>query len=749
MVANDNIISFGSSHKEHMPKLNSAHQSAVKECRLLVVNSLPKCFSFFDSLDDTLFDHADKADSNKKQDEFFVAMRQLRVVQGDIKKQFSQLILDDFDALWSSTHTKHAHPKLESTSETDSELSLLQNADLEEDIAIKRIASKGQANFGNELGQLSDRFSHMLDIDSVIAIDNPLSPDSIIKHLKYVISPLPVSISIKLVIYKQFELQAVAELGRLYQKLNEKLINNGILPNNGYKVKKNPQSSSAQQTTSAPTPPDHLNSNDGNNNIGQNQVEADIFNELRHLLHRAETTGTSSGQYVQHAQGPTTANTADIASVLSALSNIQQTSGQISYSDSGNFQLPEIRTSLLQTLNQSQSGGTDLNHAISHLDNDTIDVIDLLFEFILEDNTIPAPMRALLARLQIPMIKVAIADKAFFSKKNHPARRLLNNLAKAVTGWDKNNSQNALQKQVESTVNTILTQFDTNIEIFDDLNSQLEQFINNQEQTSQALAQRTAQTKQGQEELDMSQQEVDSIINQSLAEYSPIPTVAVTLIEDGWKHVLRLKLLQKGKDSNEWNEAVALMQTLIWSVTPKSEASDRKQLLESIPNLLRSLRLGLSGASFNQHKMTELFKSLQECHIKCLSGNAFPTDELQNIEAIADTSPTIEQESIDPIPEEQIVLPEESALERAKNLKIGTWLEVTDEDSSRRIKFSWRSNLTGHCLFVTYQGLKAAELSLSELARWFQKGQAIVLDQSTPLMDRALQSMMNTVNKTK
>jgi len=207
--------------------------------------------------------------------------------------------------------------------------------------------------------------------------------------------------------------------------------------------------------------------------------------------------------------------------------------------------------------------------------------------------------------------------------------------------------------------------------------------------------------------------------------------------------------LQKGKDSNEWNEAVALMQTLIWSVTPKLEASDRKQLLESIPNLLRSLRLGLSGASFNQHKMTELFKSLQECHIKCLSGNAFPTDELQNIEAIADTSPTIEQESIDPIPEEQIVLPEESALERAKNLKIGTWLEVTDEDSSRRIKFSWRSNLTGHCLFVTYQGLKAAELSLSELARWFQKGQAIVLDQSTPLMDRALQSMMNTVNKTK
>jgi uncharacterized protein DUF1631 len=746
MVANDNIISFGGSHKDYSPTLNSAHQSAVKECRLLIVNSLPKCFGFFDSLDDTLFDHADKADSNQKQEEFFIAMRQLRVVQGDIKKQFAQLILDDFDAFWSSTHIKQAHPELETTSETDSELSLLQNADLEEDIAIKRIASKGQSNFGNELGQLSDRFSHMLNTNSAITIRNPLSPDSITKHLKYIISPLPVSISIKLVIYKQFELQAVSELGELYQQLNEKLIKNGILPNSSYKVKKKPQSSSVQQTQSAPVSSAQDNSNDGNN-IGQNQVEADIFNELRHLLHRAETTG-SSGQYVQNSQEPTS-NTADITTVLSALSNLQHMDGQVGYTDGGNLKLPEIRTSLLQTLNQSQTGSTNSNHAISHLDNDTIDVIDLLFEFILEDNTIPAPMRALLARLQIPMIKVAIADKDFFSKKNHPARRLLNNLAKAVTGWDKNSSQDALQKQVESTVNTVLTQFDTNIEIFDGLSVQLDQFINNQEQTSQALEQRTAQTKQGQEDLDMAQHEVETIINQSLAEYSPLPTVAVTLIEDGWRHVLKLKLLQKGKDSKEWNEAVELMQTLIWSVTPKSEASARKQLLESIPNLLRTLRTGLSGASFNQHKMTELFKSLQECHIKCLSGNEFPADELQNIEAIAGISPITEQESIESIPEEQIVLPEEAALERAKNLKIGTWIEVTEEGTSRRIKFSWRSNLTGHCLFVTYQGLKAAELSLSELAQWFQKGQAIVLDQSTPLMDRALKSMMNTVNKTK
>ena len=81
-------------------------------------------------------------------------------------------------------------------------------------------------------------------------------------------------------------------------------------------------------------------------------------------------------------------------------------------------------------------------------------------------------------------------------------------------------------------------------------------------------------------------------------------------------------------------------------------------------------------------------------------------------------------------------------------MQVGTWLEVTQDEQSQRIKFSWRSNLTGRCLFVTYQGLKAAELAISELASWFQQGQAVVLDQATkPLMDRALVSMKDTIDK--
>jgi hypothetical protein len=61
----------------------------------------------------------------------------------------------------------------------------------------------------------------MLSIESEAKLDNPLDSDNVIKHLKEVISPLPVNIPIKLVIYKQYEKQAVDNLLQLYQTLNK------------------------------------------------------------------------------------------------------------------------------------------------------------------------------------------------------------------------------------------------------------------------------------------------------------------------------------------------------------------------------------------------------------------------------------------------------------------------------------------------------------------------------------------------
>jgi hypothetical protein len=96
-MATNNIISFGTPNDSMTSEKSSYNSKALKSCRPIIANSLPNCFVFLDGLDDILFKLADKAESNQEQEEYFVAMRQFRINQEKLKKDFTQLVLVDFD----------------------------------------------------------------------------------------------------------------------------------------------------------------------------------------------------------------------------------------------------------------------------------------------------------------------------------------------------------------------------------------------------------------------------------------------------------------------------------------------------------------------------------------------------------------------------------------------------------------------------------------------------------------------------
>lgn len=765
MVSDDKIITFGP-HANNNIALSSAAQTAVKACRETLLSSLPKSFAFFDSLDDTLFDLADKAESNTKQEEYFTAMRQIRLVQADIKKQFTQKIVADFDAFWSKPATNN-YPRLETNNDssldhTSSELSLQQNEDLEEDIAIKRISSRSKSVCGNEIGKLSVRFAHMLSLNNDIKVNNPLGTDNIINHLKAVISPLPLDIPIKLVMYKQYEKKSVDSLLRLYQILNKQLIDNGIL-------QKIPSKNRSAQGAADRSNESQSGRNVDNHNLSldeavdehinsQNQLssntdeDSDLFNKLRQLL-----SGSNSRPGVRYVEAPSTqpsmmpeqqlTSIADHQSLLSALSSIQQQNDDITISDQGNIELPELRKTLIQTLNANDNGN-GINQTISPLDNDTLDIMDLLFEFILDDKNIPLPMRGLLARLQIPMLKISIADKSFFQQKHHPARKLLNSLAQAATSWTqtKQYEKDPIYQYIDNIVTNLVDDFEFDIRIFDQINDNLADFINQQKHRSQAIEKLTSETSQGQERVEIAKQQVDKVIHDLYTKASPVPKVIVSLIEDGWKQSLRLRLIQKGEESEEWQTSLSLIKQLLSSVKSTDSEEERQQRLELIPGLHKEVQSYLQSTPITPNTLTVLMKALQRCHIKVLNGDEILENELQRFDA--DTFPEADKIA-DPIRRVEIEMySNATALDNVKKLKIGTWIDIQEPDKEpRRIKFSWRSNLTKRCLFVTSKGIKAAEWSEQELAAMFEKGEASVLDQSKPLMDRALVSMMKTVNK--
>src|SRR5690606_13879895 len=197
-------------------------------------------------------------------------------------------------------------------------------------------------------------------------------------------------------------------------------------------------------------------------------------------------------------------------------------------------------------------------------------------------------LRALIGRLQIPMLKVAVIDKSFFSRGSHPARRLLNEIASAALGWGGRDDyqRDSLYIRVEQIVQRLLNDFVDDPTIFSELLADFLAFTSDERRRSELLEQRTRDAEEGRARAELARLEVEHALNERLLGKT-LPEVVVRLLQEAWSKVLLLTCLKHGTQSEQWHAALATMDDLVWSVTPNDDPESREQLLELVPRLLK------------------------------------------------------------------------------------------------------------------------------------------------------------------
>jgi len=745
-VQHDNIMSFEKMAASHRPTLDEKSRQVVAQCRVIYLKMLPPLLTtLFEKLDDALYEISEKAESDTQQGRYFDAMREMRKARDQIEKQFTKKISVEYDRFW--THGPDSGLSEREKESGSIELSLLDEASLEEGLALTSLISKSENCFQNDLEALKQRFEYILKSDDLTLQNIPVGPTIIGNVYFQLMSPVPIDLAVKLVIYKQFESVVMRYVGSVYDEINQVLKGAGILPKLSQRIRRNPVAPVRQRAYQ-----DATCSTAGGLDVEQH---SEVFQTLQNLLgNRAVGNELMLGAPVSGTSLPAI-ETADLVDTLSALQTRNIT--LVAYAGAGEDQ-QNLRQTLLNSLQMVSDG--ELNKRLGKSDNDTIDVISMVFEYILDDPNLPDPMKALIGRLQIPMLKIALTDKAFFSKNVHPARQLLNSIARAAVGWndDGDRSERGLYGVVEGMVKRILNEFEQDAGLFEELNNSFNAFCDTAEQGAEAAEERTNQVVRGKEQLAVAKMFVTGEINTRLGFCREVPEVVTLLLNDGWKDVLLLLYLRKGVDSEDWAKGLETMDSLLWSVEPKSKQADRKELLKKIPTLLRALREGLVGISYDQHKMARLFKELQRSHILCMKGES---GAIKMEKSKEDASPTTlakkaaKQEAwLDsahvPDAQKRTTAIEDDFFDQAKAVKIGTWFELGEEsDDKQRIKLSWKSEVTGTFVFVDHRGMKVKELPLDEVACLLREGRATLLkDTAEPLMDRALKAMMDVLEKT-
>lgn len=680
-------------------------------------------------------------------------------------------------------------------------LSLVDNADLEETIAIASITRKADAKSAELMWALNQRFALLNGGDQVEDKGNPVSPVQFCESLRKALRKLELNTKAKILAYKTFDQAFMPALPDLLGELNSYFIDAGILPNLNYTPGAGAASAGGAAAVAGPT--DYADNFDGvedtavaqdlnspmapppgqgripgftspvsygpaqapNPNLPTEQYQNDLVGAIRNLQTQmgqlppgAPVQAMPQGAPAQApmpqggppAQGAAVRQAVVYSShqLVSALQTLQNqataVTKQFMSADEVNLQplapamIAQVERDLTQKLREASEDG-----AVDGEDLHTIDLVGMLFEYMLSDDNLPDSVKALLSYLHTPFLKLAFIDKDFFEETEHPARLLLNNLAEAGSQWVSNDGtcQYEIYPKIKSVVSRVLEEFKNDVRLFAELLLEFSSYTKKIARRQELMERRATEKVQGEEKL----REVKIRVNQEVrarTDGQELPSAVLLLLLQPWSDYLAFVLLRYGDESESWSRALSAVDDILWSIQPKVNSEDRARQMDLHDSLLDVIETGFETIGYDQvkgKKLVEALQSLQKMALQSKQVEAAPAPMRDKLETMAAEKAGHTDFGKDkPTPEE------EQMVDNLKMIEFGTWFEF---EGGRRLKVAWYNSKTLHYMLVDQMGKKVAMKSGLELAREMLSGAAKVIAGSTkPFFERALENIFHSLN---
>ncbi|MBW4936618.1 DUF1631 domain-containing protein [Marinobacter sp. F4206] len=765
MARDNNIVSFSG----QKPLQRFSLPQALVRLRDASGQSLQRVLAnFFDRSDDALFELADRASATRDQTAYFDAMRELRLRRKAMVVSMLQYVSQAFNDI-GKFRPRESAGTLDEVEEDS--LSLVDHSQLEQQVAIENLINKLRSRYSDQIRLLTVRVNHVVPSIELADSQMPLSPEVLCGGVAEACADLDIDIRAKLVVLKLFDRLLADTLGDFYQEANHTLVTEGVLPD----MKRPPveQSGSPKATSRGRVQGARSSGvrSPGSDSGTDGQGAQATFSELSALLHQGHEAsgagGTGSGE-----------GHLDTDRLMARLSEIQAASGQW-----GVDEIITLNDQLKPVLTVDQGKFTN----VGQVDNDVINLVGMLFDFILEDRQLHPVMKSLISRLQIPVLKVALSDKNFFNRGGHPVRKLLNELALSAIGWTEKRTgqRDPLRDKIESVVGRVLNEFTDNVGLFDELLADFSHFMDLDRRRRELVEQRLRDAEEGRAKQERASEAVDGMIR-GLVTNREVPAPVAQLMQEAWRKYLQWVVLREGEDSQKWTEARDLTERLVWSVDPRPVSeTTRSDLLRAIPSIVDDLRKALQEISWDPFATDSIIRDLELAHVDVFQrlvtapSRAEPPIEASpeaSPEPVTETSPANvagrssgaeasgAEKARPEAPVEPVVkagAPEASDdgaepsdavaqewLDRADALRVGSWIEMSKDGGKVRCKLAAFIKATGKYIFVNRSGAKVAEYHRQDLASAMASGEIGMLDDGL-IFDRALESIIDNLRSSR
>ena len=778
----------------------------------------PKFNAVFDKVDDSLFDQAERSGSNNYQQQFFETMRMLRVERETIEQSFLSNIRNGWRQVKSPDEI---NKKVDINN-----LSLMHKDELEEQVANDTMIDRVQNTCGKSLDFLMQRCQVLMPNIHQQAL--PFHPHFICQSFSKALGELELEISCKLIILKLFDRQLLSLLSECFQQANQICVDNGVLTDLNSSSIASSRASSVTSNASTPV----LGENNTNGSTHQTPAPAN-FNALRNLLPQGLSStmaGSPMGQN-DHSEFSPNITSVDLSALRNLINqpennnwgtphppalhlsgpsqSLNDAGGAIPLSQANIAHAPELISILsqLQTTPLNQESGQIIpleeiqkmveeklhSKSVKQVDGDALNLVAMLFEFILGDKQLSVHMKELLGRLQIPMLKVAVLDHDFFSDALHPARLLLNGLARAGQAWNpsENLNDDRYYQILAKIVYRVSSEFKEDMTLFSDLNEKLNKLLASQKRRQGANEHKLKIAEEAQVQRQLSQTQAIEEITE-VCEDSQAPEFLLDFLSSQWSQVLSTAILTNEED--KLDQARQVIQQLIWSIQPKQMSLNRQDFLQVVPTLLRTIKTSGKKFKFEEGIMQDFFDKLQRIHLGEVSladyqenpndvdlsefedlGQAHESqthedqtgpdlsefDDLglkRKIFSAPDDNEASSQETIEnnvislgtklDTDVQNIETPSCAPIyyEQVSNLALGARFDLTKNEETIRCNLAVVIKSIGKYIFVNRHGFKVDEKNTDEMAQALQDGNLKHLDDSQ-LFDRALEAVIGSLRQ--
>ena len=749
--------------EQNRPATATESKALLSQCRELARSKLSRILAeALDKVENDLFAAAEASTSRAEQQVLFEAMAQVKKHRADIASSFDRHFIEIFERRVTSRRAaagKSQELKLD-------ELKLVDDTAVEEDLVISDLARKTKNRIDQEqMMGIRARFGHLLATDELEDSCNPLSPEAVFEALRLSCAKIPGDFAVKRSLLNAFQPYVAAGMTTVYADVNRNLIAHHVLPRIHHRVKRaadvgvqpraqdGPGGGAAAMSASQAM---HLGQLLGNQaGVGASQLMnlQQLFSGFGVPVGGASPALAASGAFDLSAllAGVVSGPPAMRAQVARALAEPSRYAFESALATPAT---PELIGSLTQlqanpgfgpALSPAEFLGALDQHVRSQshpLDQLTIELVTMVFDYILDDRSIPEAIKAEIARLQIVAIKAAILDRTFFARRQHPMRRLLDRIAESGADPEvATHDQSRFVIGLRGMVDYIVHQFTDDLKIFTVAQEKLEELLREDTLDRERAIAPTKVELAKKEEVEIAHATALAEIKRRVTRRTP--GFVREFLYHWWTKTLVDAYMKNREGDDSWTHRLGVVDALVWSVAPL-KTGEIQQLASMLPTLMRSLLRGMNAIDVPAEARHAFFNQLMQAHTATI--NAAKSQAKGAAPAAPEAAAPVP--AAEPEPDDPATGPvtnsgmEDYYLHTAMALERGAVVEFVDGAAAPvRAKLSWVSPQQTILLF-TSSSAGARQLQPKALATLLREGKARVLEASEALIDRVVSAMV-------